>query len=387
MFYDVTSSYVEGDYEMSELVRYGYNRDKKVGKKQIVIGLLTDEFGHAISCDTYPGNTNDIKTFIDQLNRLKYRFKLKNITIVGDGGMIKNEDIATIKEYGYEYITSIGKPSIRKLLKDNSIEMSLFDEELSEVIEKEKGVRYILRCNPTRAKEIAKNRLDKIDAIRELAKQKTNYYNTHLKATKEKFINDINSKIKRLKLSSFLSIEVAYEEGKCIDEDGNQLIDAKGNEKRKELATLTIKIDEKELKEISKLDGCYVIKTSITNLEHTKEEIHKNYKTLIKVENAFKTLKTEFLEFRPIYLRTDSRIKGHVFISMVAYNIVLKIKGHIKNIELDFKRTMRRLNQIQTIKNEVSDIISYKFILPVSDEIQKLFKEMKFKMPKMIDWD
>ena len=191
LFYDVTSSYVEGDYEMSELVQYGYNRDKKVGKKQIVIGLLTDEFGHAISCDTYPGNTNDVKTFIDQLNRLKNRFKLENITIVGDGGMIKNRDIDIIKEYGYEYITSIGKPSIQKLLKDNSIEMSLFDEELSEVIEEEKGVRYILRCNPIRAKEITKNRLDKIEAIKEFAKQKTNYYNTHLKAKKETFTNDI----------------------------------------------------------------------------------------------------------------------------------------------------------------------------------------------------
>ena len=91
VFYDVTSSYVEGDYNDSELITYGYNRDKKKGKAQIVIGLLTDENGHAISIHTYKGNTNDAKTFADQLDKLKNRFNLNNITIVGDGGMIKCE--------------------------------------------------------------------------------------------------------------------------------------------------------------------------------------------------------------------------------------------------------------------------------------------------------
>ena len=119
LFYDVTSSYVTGDYDDSELVAYGYNRDGKKGTQQIVIGLLTDENGHAISIHTYPGNTNDISTFTDQLDKLKNRFNLENITIVGDGGMIKSDDIYKIKELGYDYITSIGKPSIQKLIDDN----------------------------------------------------------------------------------------------------------------------------------------------------------------------------------------------------------------------------------------------------------------------------
>ncbi len=159
-YYDVTSSYVEGDYSDSELVKYGYNRDKKSGKAQIVMGLLTDEDGHAVSIDTYPGNTNDVKTFADQLDRLKNRFKLDGITIVGDGGMIKSEDIATIKELGYDYITSIGKPSIKKLInnKDSKLEMSLFDEELQEVIDESSSTRYIVRCNPIRKEEISPNK-------------------------------------------------------------------------------------------------------------------------------------------------------------------------------------------------------------------------------------
>ena len=100
LYYDVTSSYVTGDYSDSELVAYGYNRDGKKGTQQIVIGLLTDENGHAVSIHTYPGNTNDVKTFTDQLDKLKNRFNLENITIVGDGGMIKSEDIYKIKELG-----------------------------------------------------------------------------------------------------------------------------------------------------------------------------------------------------------------------------------------------------------------------------------------------
>jgi transposase len=137
LFYDVTSSYVQGDYKDSELVAYGYNRDGKKGTAQIVIGLLTDENGHAVSIHTYPGNTNDVATFTDQLDKLKNRFNLENITIVGDGGMIKSKDIIKIKELGYDYITTIGKPSIIKLIddKDSQIQLSLFDEDLQEVVE------------------------------------------------------------------------------------------------------------------------------------------------------------------------------------------------------------------------------------------------------------
>ena len=111
LFYDVTSSYVTGDYSDSELVAYGYNRDRKKGTQQIVIGLLTDENGHAISIHTYPGNTNDVATFTDQLDKLKNRFNLENITIVGDGGMIKSDDIYKIKELGYDHTFLHKSPS------------------------------------------------------------------------------------------------------------------------------------------------------------------------------------------------------------------------------------------------------------------------------------
>jgi len=383
VFYDVTSSYVTGDYDDSELVAYGYNRDGKKGTKQIVIGLLCDENGHAISIHTYPGNTNDVKTFADQLDKLKQRFNLENITIVGDGGMIKSEDIYKIKELGYDYITSIGKPSIQKLINDSDskIEMSLFDEDLKEV--EENGVRYIVRQNPTRRDEIRETRQNKITRLKKFIEEKTDYYNTHYRAKQETLENNINKKISNLKLSNFISINYSYK-------DGDVTVENKDNEdeiKIKPLATVEIITDKNTKKEIEKLDGCYVVTTSLTDkTKDTKEDIHKAYKTLIKVENAFKMLKTEFLEIRPLYLRTDSRIKGHIFLSMLSYNIMLKLKGYIKICEFDFKDTIEQLNDISTVKIELTKKITATYIPTVGENLQKLFDTMNFTLPRKINY-
>ena len=365
------------------MVAYGYNRDGKKGTKQIVVGLLCDENGHAISIQTYGGNTNDVKTFTDQLDKLKNRFRLENITIVGDGGMIKSEDIAKIKELGYDYITSIGKPSIRKLIddKESKMNMSLFDEELKEFIDEAKGVRYILRQNPIRRDEIQANRENKIERLEKFIKEKKEYYNTHYKAKKETLIRNIDKKIASLKLSQIVSCKVTYKDGDCIvvAKDKTQTI------KTKELATIEITIDQEAKTEIEKLDGCYVVTTSLTDIEKdTKEDIHKAYKTLIKVENAFKTLKTEFLKIRPLYLRTDSRIKGHIALSMIAYNITLELRKYIKQSKLDWKSTIRELSSVKTVVNQINDIMSFETIPTVGESLGKLFREMNLKLPKRL---
>jgi transposase len=378
LYYDVTSSYVEGDYSDSELVAYGYNRDKKSGKAQIVMGLLTDGNGHAISIDTYKGNTNDVKTFTDQLNKIKNRFQLEGVTIVGDGGMIKSNDIDKIKELGYNYITSIGKPSIRKLLDEqpSKIQMSLFDENLQEVIDEEVGLRYILRQNPTRRDEIRATRESKIERLKACIKEKSDYYNTHYKAEKKTMINHINKKLSSLKLKSFVSYEINYVNGDCKVKRGDKI-----KIKAKEIATITIKIDEEAKKKEEELDGCYVIKTSLTDItKETKENIHRAYKTLIKVENAFKTLKTQYLEIRPLYVRTDKRIIGHTVVSMLAYNVVLKLKEYTNLAGLDFKSTIRQLKSIKSVSYKLKDTISFNFIPGVCKEIQGLFNIMKFKL-------
>jgi len=372
VYYDITSSYVEGDYENSKLVKYGYNRDKKNGKKQIVIGLLVDENAHAISIQTYPGNTNDIKTFTDQLDKLKHRFNLDNITVVGDGGMIKSEDINKIKELGYDYITSISKASIKKLISNDSIQLSFFDIDLKEIIEDD--IRYILRKNPVKEQEIKQNRDDKIKYLKDFIKEKTNYYNTHYKAKKQTLQDCINKKISDLKLSSFISVKFNYKDGEVV-------IKHKDNNKKDEIKT-------KPLVTIDLIiDGCYVIKTSLTDInKDTKEDIHKAYKNLVKVENAFKILKTEFLEIRPLYLKTDNKIIGHVALSMIAYNIVLKLKEYINLANLDFYSTIRLLEKIQTLPVQLTKKISITYITKVNDKLQQLFNIMGFKMPQKVKY-
>jgi len=384
LYYDVTSSYVEGEYEDSSLVAYGYNRDGKKGKKQIVIGLLTDECGKALSVDVYPGNTNDVKTFDKQLQKAKERFKIEHITIVGDGGMIKSNDIETIKSMGYDYITSIGKDTIKKMCNDHTSKMdcTLFDEDLKEFIEED--TRYILRVNPAKQAEIRVNREGKLKALEEFVKEKQEYYNTHYRAKKETLQKSIDRYIEKLQLDKFVTVLFEYEnkEMEVLDKRSDT-----SSLKTKEIAKeIRIVIDQKSKQEIEQLDGCYVIKTSITDSQ-TKEEIHKAYKELIKVENAFKTLKTEFLEIRPLYLKTDKRIKGHIFLSMLAYNVTHQLKSFMKEADVDFRSTIKELRSIVSVTVKIKEKITLTYIPTItSATLLKLFDVMQLKMPKRVDY-
>src|SRR4029450_1238140 len=118
--YDVTSSYLEGTH--NELAAFGYNRDGKKGKRQIVIGLLCDEDGHPVSIEVFPGNTQDPHTFAAQLAKVKTRFGVHEITFVGDRGMIKGQQIEDLAQQGLHYITAITKPQIETLLKHRALQ-------------------------------------------------------------------------------------------------------------------------------------------------------------------------------------------------------------------------------------------------------------------------
>ena len=267
---------------------------------------------------------------------LAFQFILANVISL-ESPIIPQIDCNDLNGNGYPDFIAINNSITPQILyhieyKDSKIEISLFDEELKEIIDEQKCVRYILRQNPIRRDEIQKTRESKIDRLKKLIDEKVTYYNTHYKAKEETLIKHIDKKIADLKLSSFISYSVELKDGDCLvkSKDGSE------TNKTKALATITLNIDLVAKQEIEKLDGCYVVTTSLTDTtKDTKEDIHKAYKTLIKVENAFKTLKTEFLEIRPLYLRTDERIQGHIFLSMLSYNIVLKLRGYIKTIELD----------------------------------------------------
>ncbi|MBI3655986.1 MAG: transposase [Acidobacteria bacterium] len=155
--YDVTSSYFEGSHNV--LAAWGYNRDKKNGKKQVVLGLLCDAQGDPVTVEVFTGNTSDPATMASAVRRAAQDFGCQRVTWVGDRGMIKSAQIADLHEQKFYYITAITKPQIETLLKAGSLQMSLFDEKVGEVAVD--GVRYVLRRNPQRADEMARTRQGK----------------------------------------------------------------------------------------------------------------------------------------------------------------------------------------------------------------------------------
>ena len=323
--YDITSSYVEGkEIELSE---YGYNRDKKKGKKQIVIGLLTDKEGTPVSIEVFKGSTRDFATVNKQLRKLKENLGVKEVVFVGDRGMIKNAQIDEITSEKWKYITSITKPEIEKLLKEEIFEMSLFDEKLCEI--EYKNIRYILRKNPFREAEINQLLKEKILYLQEKINKKNRYLSKHKKSSLEVAYRNIEEIQKKLKLQKILIIE-----------------------KDTPTKTIKLKINKEEQKKYLKLSGCYVIKTNIKTEKLNKEQVHERYKYLSKVERNFRDLKTNFLEIRPIFVRKEKQVRGHVFACMLALRIIRYVESKIKDLNIDIRYAFDLLDSVQyTIVN------------------------------------
>lgn len=354
--YDVTSSYLEGTE--NELGAFGYNRDKKKGKLQIVIGLLCNESGVPLSIEVFSGNTNDTKTLLPQVEKIKNRFGGGEVTLVGDRGMIKNTHLEEIKSSGLHYITAITKPQIEKLLKTGVLQFELFDNELAE-IETGDGVRYVMRRNPQRALEIEKSRQGKLDNInKELAKQNS-YLQEHSKTKGEIALKKITAKIERLQATEWLSATIT-----------NRVI--------------AIVSDEESLREESKLDGSYAIKTDLSKEMASKEIVHTRYKELTHVEMAFRTSKTVELELRPINVRLASRTRGHVFVVMLAYKIVQELSKRWKAIDLTVEEGIKELSTLCAIEIEINGCGTINQIPEPRASIKKLLKSAKVSLPDIL---
>ena len=298
--YDVTGSYFEGAH--NELANYGYNRDRKKGKKQVVIGLLTDSQGQPCSIRVFEGNTCDTTTFAQNISTLKEELGCRNITVVGDRGMIKGPQIRQCRQEDYHYISAISKPQIEKLLKEGTLQMELFDEQVREIEDKDRGRRYILKRNPIRANELQSMRQSKRSYLQNYVREELDYQKEHPKARRETRMKNIRQKIEQLQLSKWLEVRLENEE-------------------------IHLQIDPAALKEESRLDGCYVIVTDLSREQASTEEVHDRYKDLSKVERDFRALKTGHSEIRPWYVRTEESTRAHAFTAMLS----LKLRQHPEN--------------------------------------------------------
>lgn len=318
--YDVTSTYLEG--EKNELAAYGYNRDKKKGKKQIVIGLLTDKEGFPVSVETFRGNTGDTDTFPSQVEKLARRFNAPRIVLVGDRGMIKSVPQKVIREKKWAYITAITKAQIESLVKKGAFQMSLFDEELCEVSWKDE--RYILRRNPDRAREVKENRDDRMD----------------------KTIAEIEETARRLASSERMDPKKNYHKSVA-------LVSKRKLEKYMELSLsgrrLSIKVNKEALEKAETYDGCYCLKTNLSADELSAEDVHERYKDLGRVEQAFRTMKTGLLGIRPLNHRLADRTREHVFLTMLSECVVHELDRLTGDLPFTREQVIYTLERIKAV--------------------------------------
>lgn len=331
--YDVTSSYLEG--EQNELADWGYNRDGKKGKKQIVIGLMTDEEGWPIAIEVFRGNTKDTATVKNQIEKMANRFGVDKVTLVGDRGMIKSMQISDLSDEKFHYITAITKPQIEKLIKNGVFQMALFDEELAEVSADD--IRYILRRNPVRANEIAAIRESKLKSLNKLIAQQNTYLAEHSRAHVETALKKSRGKCKVLKIDKWAEVS---SEGRILG--------------------VKINADKQALE--SQLDGCYVIKTDLSANSASTTVVHTRYKDLAEVEYAFRTMKTTLLEMRGIFVRKEERTRAHVFIIMLAYLLAYQLRRLWYDVELTVEEGIAELASICSIEVVTAGQVSYQTI-------------------------
>ena len=296
--YDVTSSYLEGQY--NALAAWGYNRDGKSGKKQLVVGLLTDSQGEPVSTQVYRGNTTDPKTFGQQIHMVRKELGCEGVTLVGDRGMIKSDQKAAALKADLHFITSLTKPQIRKLLDQKTFQLELFEEKVSEVIGDDDR-RYILRRNPVRQQELARGRAQKRQVV-EAALQKANaYLDEHPRAQVRTQRRKLSAQIEHLKIDSWLKLSVRKKH-------------------------LVVTVDEPALQEAAQLDGCYVVETDLKAAQAGAQIIHDRYTALEEVERDFRTLKTGHLECRPWFVVLADNTQAHALTCMLA----LKVRRHLE---------------------------------------------------------
>lgn len=354
--YDVTSSYLEG--QCNELAAFGYNRDGKTGKMQIVVGLLTDASGRAVSVQVFEGNTQDPKTFADQVHKVTERFGGGPVAFVGDRGMIKARQIEQLHENGFHYITAITKPQIESLMNHQQIQLEFFSHELVEVTEDD-GVRYILRRNPVRAEEMARAREDKQRSVQKLVDAQNEYLAEHPRAQTATAMKKVQAKLDRLRIAHWLRCAL----------DGR---------------TLRLQLDQASLAEASKLDGCYVLKTDLSSESASREVVHERYKSLAEVEQAFRTSKTVHLEMRPIHVRLASRTRGHVLVVMLAQMIAAELARCWQPLNMTVQEGLDRLAQLCTTTVSLKGEPRLHRVPQPREDVQKLLETADVELPKAL---
>jgi hypothetical protein len=295
--YDLSSSYFEG--VTCPLAKIGYSRDGKRGTLQVNYGLMTDWRGCPVALSVYPGNTNDSKTLVPQLTKLRKEFGLHDIVLVGDRGMISQKQIDSMTELdGVAWITALRSEGIRRLVEDGSIQLGLFDaKNLFEISHDDyPGERLVACRNP----ELARSRAHKREALlaateAELAKVKKSVDAGRLFGAGTIGVR-IGKVIGKYKVAKHFVLDITEK-------------------------TFSFSRNQEAISQEASLDGIYVVRTSLPAAHTSADDAVRDYKKLSRVERAFRTIKTGNLQVRPIHHHLEERVRAHIFLCMLAYYV------------------------------------------------------------------
>jgi len=314
VLYDLTSTYFEGRH--CELAHLGHSRDDKSGHLQIVFGLLTNAEGCPVAVEVWEGNTADPRTVPAQVVKLRQRFGLRQVVLVGDRGMITS---ARIREdfpdgSGISWITALRTTSIQKLASDGALQVSLFDQrDLAEITHPDYPGERLMACfNPLLAEERSRKREDLLKATEKQLEKiavATRRSNRPLRG-KQNIGLRVGRTLGRFKMGKHYQI--------VIQEDGFRYQRKADN------------IDREKM-----LDGIYVIRTNLTAEAMSSHDVVRSYKQLSGVERAFRSLKTVDLHVRPIHHRLADRVRAHVFLCMLAYYVEWRMRQKLAPLLFD----------------------------------------------------
>ena len=366
VLYDITSLYFEGEYKASELVKFGYSRDRKKGREQVVVGLICNAQGCPVGVEVYAGNTKDETTVIDKVHEIKRRYGIEKIIFVGDRGMITQSNIEALKsEDDLHMIGALTHGEMMSLLKEKVIELDLFDEQkIHEVTDpSQPSRRYCLCRNPITAQRESDTRQRLLDltatALQEIAAYKR-------KTTVEKLGARVGKVLVKYKMGKFIQWS--------IDADPANAVSSQHR--------LRWSIDTDKVTQEKSFDGCYIISTDVDQEQMNTVEVVNAYKSLTFVERAFRNLKTVQLEMRPVYHKTDDRIRSHVFLCMLAYYLqwhmeqrlapLFNADGEGEHRRWTFRGVIDCLAQITRNKVSVNGAEFYQNSTPTAEQKQIL---------------
>jgi hypothetical protein len=299
VLYDVSSSYYEG--RTCPLARFGHDRDGKTGLPIIVYGVMTDGDGRPVATEVYAGNVGDPKTVPDQVDTLRARFGVAHVVLVGDRGMLTQTQIDHLKTYpGLGWISALRSPAIRALVESGTLQLSLFDvQHLAEITSAAyPGERLVACFNPLLADERRRKREDLLAAterdLATLARGAARRTRTPLDdATLGQKVGRV---INHYQMAKHVTVTIA----------GGRLSWTRRQE---------------SIQQEARLDGFYVIRTSVPAGQLSAADAVRHYKGLARVERAFRCLKGIDLRVRPIHHRTEAHVRAHIFLCLLAYYV------------------------------------------------------------------